>query len=172
MTEKPTDNGDVGTEVTRFIPVPASVSPQAQGSGVGSALMEAALRFCREHDHLKVTLDTFMEREPAVSLFKKFRFHPGRTKRVQGKELVYFHGQKDFTRIVEENDDTKVGKNQTILVTKDRTEEVAEGNDSHKVTKGNFTMEFSRYAPVPKQEQDEMIKKYKEKLAAEAAGRK
>jgi elongation factor G len=38
--------------------------------------------------------------------------------------------------------------------------------------KGNFTMEFSRYAPVPKQEQDEMIKKYKEKLAAEAAARK
>ncbi|HVU00452.1 MAG TPA: elongation factor G [Polyangiaceae bacterium] len=38
--------------------------------------------------------------------------------------------------------------------------------------KGNFTMEFARYAPVPKQEQEEMIKKYKEKLAAEAAGRK
>jgi elongation factor G len=38
--------------------------------------------------------------------------------------------------------------------------------------KGNFTMEFSRYAPVPKQEQDEMIKKYREKLAAEAAARK
>jgi len=38
--------------------------------------------------------------------------------------------------------------------------------------KGNFTMEFSRYAPMPKQEQDEMIKKYKEKLAQEAAARK
>jgi elongation factor G len=38
--------------------------------------------------------------------------------------------------------------------------------------KGNFTMEFSRYAPVPRQEQDEMIKKYREKLAAEAAARK
>jgi elongation factor G len=33
--------------------------------------------------------------------------------------------------------------------------------------KGNFTMEFAKYAPVPKQEQDEMVKKYKEKLAAE-----
>jgi ribosomal protein S18 acetylase RimI-like enzyme len=59
--------------------------------GVGSALMEAALRFCQKNDCLKVTLDTFMEREPAVNLFKKFRFHPGRTKRVQGKELVYFY---------------------------------------------------------------------------------
>ena len=38
--------------------------------------------------------------------------------------------------------------------------------------KGNFTMEFARYAPVPKQEQEEMVKKYKEKLAKEAAARK
>ena len=53
--------------------------------------MEAALRFCQQQDYLKVTLDTFMEREPAVSLFEKFRFHPGRTKRVEGKELVYFY---------------------------------------------------------------------------------
>ncbi len=35
--------------------------------------------------------------------------------------------------------------------------------------KGTFTMEFARYSIVPKQEQDEMTKKYKEKLAAEAA---
>jgi len=33
--------------------------------------------------------------------------------------------------------------------------------------KGNFTMEFSKYAQVPKQEQDEMVKKHKEKIAAE-----
>ncbi len=33
--------------------------------------------------------------------------------------------------------------------------------------KGTFTMEFAKYAIVPRQEQDEMIKKYKEKLAAE-----
>ena len=35
--------------------------------------------------------------------------------------------------------------------------------------KGTFTMEFARYAIVPKQEQDEMKKVYREKLAAEAA---
>jgi elongation factor G len=33
--------------------------------------------------------------------------------------------------------------------------------------KGNFTMEFAKYAPVPKQEQDEMVKKHREKIAAE-----
>jgi elongation factor G len=38
--------------------------------------------------------------------------------------------------------------------------------------KGNFTMEFAKYAAVPKQEQEEMIKKYREKLALEAAQRK
>ena len=38
--------------------------------------------------------------------------------------------------------------------------------------KGTFTMEFSRYAAVPKQEQDEMIKKYREKQAQEAAARR
>jgi len=35
--------------------------------------------------------------------------------------------------------------------------------------KGQYTMEFARYAIMPRGEQDEMIKKYKEKLAAEAA---
>ena len=34
--------------------------------------------------------------------------------------------------------------------------------------KGTFTMEFARYAIVPKQEQEEMTKKYREKLALEA----
>ena len=34
--------------------------------------------------------------------------------------------------------------------------------------KGTYTMEFARYAIVPKQEQDEMAKKYREKLAADA----
>jgi elongation factor G len=38
--------------------------------------------------------------------------------------------------------------------------------------KGNFTMEFAKYSTVPRQEQEEMIKKYREKLAKEAAARK
>ncbi len=33
--------------------------------------------------------------------------------------------------------------------------------------KGEFTMEFARYAPVPRNVQDEMVKKYQEKRAAE-----
>ena len=37
--------------------------------------------------------------------------------------------------------------------------------------KGEFTMEFARYANLPRNEQEEMITKYKEKQAAEAAKR-
>ncbi|MBL8919077.1 MAG: elongation factor G [Myxococcaceae bacterium] len=38
--------------------------------------------------------------------------------------------------------------------------------------KGNFTMEFARYGIVPRNEQEEMMKKHREKLAAEQAARK
>jgi len=33
--------------------------------------------------------------------------------------------------------------------------------------KGEFTMEFARYSPVPRAEQEAMMKAYREKLAAE-----
>jgi ribosomal protein S18 acetylase RimI-like enzyme len=58
--------------------------------GIGSALVERAIRFCEEHGYLKITLDTFMEREPAIHLFEKFRFRHFRTRNVAGKDLMYF----------------------------------------------------------------------------------
>jgi aspartate N-acetyltransferase len=58
--------------------------------GIGQALVEAALRFCQQQNYLKVTLDTFMEREPAIRLFEKFHFRLYTTKELSGKELVYF----------------------------------------------------------------------------------
>jgi ribosomal protein S18 acetylase RimI-like enzyme len=59
--------------------------------GIGSALMEAALRFCQERGYLKITLDTYVEREPAIRLFEKFHFHHYRTRTVSGKDLMYFY---------------------------------------------------------------------------------
>ena len=59
--------------------------------GIGSALVETALRFCQERQYLKITLDTYMDREPAVNLFQKFRFRHDRTRRVGEKELLYFY---------------------------------------------------------------------------------
>jgi ribosomal protein S18 acetylase RimI-like enzyme len=59
--------------------------------GIGSALIETALKFCQENGYLKITLDTFVEREPAIRLFEKFRFRHDRTRKVGGKELMYFY---------------------------------------------------------------------------------
>ncbi|MDP9174024.1 MAG: GNAT family N-acetyltransferase [Planctomycetota bacterium] len=59
--------------------------------GIGSALLESALEFCGENQYLKVTLDTFVERDPAIQLFVKFRFRHDRTRVVSGKELMYFY---------------------------------------------------------------------------------
>jgi ribosomal protein S18 acetylase RimI-like enzyme len=58
---------------------------------IGWWLIEAALRWCHDRNYLKVTLDTFMEREPAIKLFEKFQFRHSRTRDVHGKELLYFY---------------------------------------------------------------------------------
>ena len=52
-------------------------------------------------------------------------------------EDIYFHAQKDFHRVVENDDDLKVGHDQTITVKNDRTEEVTEGNEKVTIKKGN-----------------------------------
>lgn len=59
--------------------------------GIGTRLMETALKFCADHGYLKITLDTFVDREPAIRLFKKFHFHHNRTRNVAGKDLLYFY---------------------------------------------------------------------------------
>jgi len=59
--------------------------------GIGSALVEAALRFCQEKGYLKIELDTFVDREAAVRLFEKFRFRHSRSRKVGEKELMYFY---------------------------------------------------------------------------------
>ena len=59
--------------------------------GVGSALVETALKFCRDRGYLKIALDTFMEREPAVRLFEKFNFRHSRTRNVMGKDVMHFY---------------------------------------------------------------------------------
>lgn len=59
--------------------------------GIGKALIETAVQFCQDRGYLKVTLDTFVEREPAIKLFEKFRFSHSRTRHLAGKELMYFY---------------------------------------------------------------------------------
>jgi ribosomal protein S18 acetylase RimI-like enzyme len=59
--------------------------------GIGSGLVETALKFCQQHGYLKITLDTFMEREPAIKLFEKFHFRHSRTRSLSGKEIMHFY---------------------------------------------------------------------------------
>lgn len=67
-------------------------------------------------------------------------------------ELVYFHAEKDFERVVENNDTLTVGVdgssslkdgNQKITVYKDRTATIKTGNESLTVDKGNRTVTVS-----------------------------
>jgi type VI secretion system secreted protein VgrG len=60
-------------------------------------------------------------------------------------EEIYFHAEKDFNRVVENNDTLKVGSDkakdgsQTIEIWKDRTETVKTGNETITIEKGNRT---------------------------------
>jgi ribosomal protein S18 acetylase RimI-like enzyme len=67
------------------------VARDFQRRGIGSKLVETAIKFCHENNYLKVTLDTFMDREPALKLFEKFRFRHSRSRNVNDKELMYFY---------------------------------------------------------------------------------
>lgn len=59
--------------------------------GIGTMLVEKAIKFCAENGHLKVALDTFIDRDPAIKLFEKFHFHHSRTRNVAGKDMMYFY---------------------------------------------------------------------------------
>src|ERR1700728_1327263 len=59
--------------------------------GIGKALLETAITFCKENQYLKVALDTFTERSAAVEMFQKLGFRHGDTRYAAGKELMYFY---------------------------------------------------------------------------------
>jgi|SRR5450432_993539 len=67
------------------------VRSEMRRRGIGTKLVETALKFCADNQYLKVTLDTFMDRDPALKLFEKFRFNHDRTRNVGGKDLLYFY---------------------------------------------------------------------------------
>lgn len=67
------------------------VRSDVRRKGIGSRLMEMAVKFCADQQYLKIRLDTFVEREPAVKLFEKFRFRHDRTRKVGERDLLYFY---------------------------------------------------------------------------------
>jgi type VI secretion system secreted protein VgrG len=54
----------------------------------------------------------------------------------KGSEDIYFHAQKDFHRVVENDDDLKVGHDQTIEIKNHRTEVVKEGDEKVTIEQG------------------------------------
>jgi ribosomal protein S18 acetylase RimI-like enzyme len=67
------------------------VRPDQKGKGIGSMLLEIAITHCREAQHLKVTLDTFMDPEPAFKMFGSLKFKHSRTRVLGAKSLHYFY---------------------------------------------------------------------------------
>lgn len=61
----------------------------------------------------------------------------------KGNEQFYMFAQKDFNRVVTNDDTLQVGQNQTITVTNDRTETVQQGNESVTIEQGNRTVVVS-----------------------------
>jgi len=66
------------------------VRPQFRRQGVATALMEHAIRFCRDRDYLKVVLDVRVERQPAIQLFEKFGFYLSRMREQHGRRTLDF----------------------------------------------------------------------------------
>jgi ribosomal protein S18 acetylase RimI-like enzyme len=62
-----------------------------QRRGIGTKLMETAIKYCHENHYLKVTLDTYLDADPATKLFSKFKFRESRSRVVGGKNLRYFY---------------------------------------------------------------------------------
>jgi type VI secretion system secreted protein VgrG len=58
----------------------------------------------------------------------------------KGSEDITFHAEKDFHREVENDDDLKVGHDQTIEIKNNRTEKVKEGDEKVTIEKGNRTI--------------------------------
>lgn len=65
-------------------------------------------------------------------------------------EEIYFHAEKDFNRVVENNDTLKVGfdkkkdGNQTIEIYNDQTLEIEKGNRKETIKTGNDTLEVTK----------------------------
>ncbi len=91
------------------------------------------------------TIKTRSSEKGTAENFNEIRFED-----LKDKEEIYFHAERDFNRVVENNDTLKVGfdkkdkGDQTIEIYNDRTERVQEGNEKVTIEKGNRTVTVSK----------------------------
>jgi type VI secretion system secreted protein VgrG len=89
-------------------------------------------------------LKTRSTKEGTDETFNELRFEDKK-----GEEQVYFHAEKDFSRVVENNDTLTVGLekkdagDQTITIHNHRTATLNEGNDTLTIKKGNRITEVT-----------------------------
>ncbi len=67
------------------------IEEQYRRRGLGTALMEQAIGFCRDHGYVKIVLDVRVERGPAIELVKKFGFFHSKTRETEGHKLLDFY---------------------------------------------------------------------------------
>lgn len=67
------------------------VLPTHRNRGIGSALVEHALTYCRENSILKLVLDTHVERTQAIKIFERFGFRLARERQTPGRPLLDFY---------------------------------------------------------------------------------
>lgn len=67
------------------------IRPQFRRQGIATALMEHAIRFCRDNDYLKIVLDVRVERQGAIHLFEKFGFYLSRIRDQNDRKLLDFY---------------------------------------------------------------------------------
>jgi type VI secretion system secreted protein VgrG len=90
-------------------------------------------------------LKTQSTKKGTAENFNELRFEDKK-----GEEHIYFHAEKDFKRIVENDDVLKVGfekkepGSQTIDIYKDRTVTIAKGNDTLKVEEGELLIDVKK----------------------------
>jgi type VI secretion system secreted protein VgrG len=84
-------------------------------------------------------LKTRSSKDGTADNFNEIRFEDKK-----GSEDVYFHAEKDFHRVVKNDDDLKVGHDQTIEVKNSRTETVKEGDETVTIEKGKRTVKVAQ----------------------------
>lgn len=67
------------------------VLPTHRNRGIGSALVEHALAYCRDNSILKLVLDTHVERTQAIKIFERFGFQLARERQTPGRPLLDFY---------------------------------------------------------------------------------
>lgn len=67
------------------------VLPRYQPTCIAAKLLETALNHCKQHNYLKVRLDTRFEKSEAVDQFERLGFQHTRTRDAPGKEMLEFY---------------------------------------------------------------------------------